>query len=373
MFKSTLDEERGHFTIKNFSNVDFKLPMIMTSPGALLDSLQKNSTSSFISTPVFQTFFSFESPASFFNDQRYLNSFSFPFSLSFESDIIRYSWLDWYSSRNSVITKAIDTSVFNLNAVKDYDFTFTNKPDLAVINRTDNFFLKYSMSRKLHVPGYYYTPYFLSKHLDWYSYNSLLLSFKTVGFSGKQSFNSFKSIVGISEISFKDLTQSNYSHSLNSLNSNFSTILSSNRGYFSVYSSFKNSTHVISLLFDILSKKDYLLKSFSDSSSFLQDAAISSSKPGTKTPLVQLVKLINNTDAGKIELINSTESSKFRSPKHILLSNLGITKKPALTSPYQPLKKGIVNMIRIQADKAVAMPTDTRIQILAVSKDIIHS
>lgn len=37
------------------------------------------------------------------------------------------------------------------------------------------------------------------------------------------------------------------------------------------------------------------------------------------------------------------------------------------------MRKGIVNMIRIQADKAVAMPTDTRLQILAVSKDIIHS
>jgi len=44
-----------------------------------------------------------------------------------------------------------------------------------------------------------------------------------------------------------------------------------------------------------------------------------------------------------------------------------------IKSAYQPLKKGISNMIRIQADKAVAMPTDTRLQILAVSKDIIHS
>lgn len=30
-------------------------------------------------------------------------------------------------------------------------------------------------------------------------------------------------------------------------------------------------------------------------------------------------------------------------------------------------------MIRIQADKAIAMPIETRLQILAVSKDIIHS
>ena len=37
------------------------------------------------------------------------------------------------------------------------------------------------------------------------------------------------------------------------------------------------------------------------------------------------------------------------------------------------MRKSISNMIRIQADKAVAMPVDTRIQLLTVSKDIIHS
>lgn len=51
----------------------------------------------------------------------------------------------------------------------------------------------------------------------------------------------------------------------------------------------------------------------------------------------------------------------------------GSTQTAPLISQYQPLRKGIVNMIRIQADKAIAMPTDTRLQILAVSKDIIHS
>ena len=42
-------------------------------------------------------------------------------------------------------------------------------------------------------------------------------------------------------------------------------------------------------------------------------------------------------------------------------------------SQYEPFRKGVSNMIRIQADKAVAMPVDTRLQILATSKDIIHS
>jgi hypothetical protein len=373
VFKSTLDEERGHFTIKNYSNIDFKLPMVMTNPGSLLDTLQKNSSSDFITMPLFQTFYSFESRTALLSDQRYLNSFSFPFGVGFESDIIRYSWFDWYSLRNSIITKAIDTSSFNLNAVRDYDYTFTSKPDLAIINKTDNFFLKYSLARKMYIPGYYYTPYFLNKHIDWYSYNSILLNFKSDKVKNSPSFLVFRNILGISAANFNDLVSCNISP-LNSFNSNFSSIFSSSRGYFSTYNSFKNQVHLVSLLFDILSKKDYLMKSFKSNVTSLKNASLISANPSVKSPIIQFVKLINNIDTSTVSGSPTSDSLGKPVPlKHSLLLKIGVCKQPVLTSQYQPLKKGVVNMIRIQADKAVAMPTDTRIQILAVSKDIIHS
>jgi|JI61114C2RNA_FD_contig_101_763272_length_828_multi_3_in_0_out_0_1 heme/copper-type cytochrome/quinol oxidase subunit 2 len=40
---------------------------------------------------------------------------------------------------------------------------------------------------------------------------------------------------------------------------------------------------------------------------------------------------------------------------------------------YKHMRKSMANMIRIQNDRAVAMPVDTRIQFITVSKDIIHS
>jgi hypothetical protein len=40
---------------------------------------------------------------------------------------------------------------------------------------------------------------------------------------------------------------------------------------------------------------------------------------------------------------------------------------------YRPMKKGIVNMIRLHATGAIAMPTEIRLHILASSKDVIHS
>jgi len=42
-------------------------------------------------------------------------------------------------------------------------------------------------------------------------------------------------------------------------------------------------------------------------------------------------------------------------------------------SNYKPLKRGIANMIRIHASGAIAMPTEVRLQILASSRDVIHS
>jgi len=40
---------------------------------------------------------------------------------------------------------------------------------------------------------------------------------------------------------------------------------------------------------------------------------------------------------------------------------------------YRPMRKGISNMIRLHATGAIAMPIEIRLQILASSKDVIHS
>jgi hypothetical protein len=40
---------------------------------------------------------------------------------------------------------------------------------------------------------------------------------------------------------------------------------------------------------------------------------------------------------------------------------------------YRPLKKGISNMLRLHGTGAIAMPVEMRLQILASSRDVIHS
>lgn len=42
-------------------------------------------------------------------------------------------------------------------------------------------------------------------------------------------------------------------------------------------------------------------------------------------------------------------------------------------NPHRPLRKGISNMIRLHATGALALPIEVRLQILASSRDVIHS
>jgi len=42
-------------------------------------------------------------------------------------------------------------------------------------------------------------------------------------------------------------------------------------------------------------------------------------------------------------------------------------------SQFRPLKKGISNMLRLHATGAIAMPVEIRLQVLASSRDVIHS
>ena len=56
-------------------------------------------------------------------------------------------------------------------------------------------------------------------------------------------------------------------------------------------------------------------------------------------------------------------------PKSVTMGNREDMRK----SQFKPLKKGISSMMRLQGSGAVAMPIEIRLQILASSKDVIHS
>lgn len=137
---------------------------------------------------------------------------------------------------------------------------------------------------------------------------------------------------------------------------NYSTMFTNTKLYTTTLSGYNNSLDVISLLNDLFSKKNFLLKSI-----------ISYNTSTSRSELVF-----------KVLYICKNTSNLFTYKPFTTLSRVHFFKPQAseclkLKSTYKPLRKGLINMIRIHSDKAVAFPTDTRVQILAVSKDIIHS
>jgi len=332
VFKSTIEEERSSFFFKNYSNLDFKLPIVMQKVPALLNSLQKNTTGNFFDLLAIQKFDKITSFKTLPNVWSVF-TFDFPFSLGFESDIIRYSWFDWYSVRSSVVTKSMDTSVFNLHGIKDYDYSFTNNGDMQLTNRTDNFFLKY-LSFKFYNSN---------------SFSVFLKKNPTVGLKFTKPMSTFT-----------DLT---------------STTRPSTKIFIGSLNIAQNQTDTFTNILDILTKKEYIIKSISMDNFQIETNKkyLVNSQPSLNNPIVLTLKTIyNSSDFGSKKTIN-TNKIFFQNYKKPLLGLENKNDTMLLKSQYQPLRKGIVNLIRIQADKAVAMPTDTRLQILAVSKDIIHS
>lgn len=171
VFKTTIEDARqdvdsAPLSTSNYSNlfVDSKVPSSL-SMLAKSDSV----STQFINRNFKLNYDSILGSVNAKDTDSLLNYFllPFPFSLSSESDVSRYTWFDWYSLQSSRVTKAIDTSVFNLHGSKQYNFTFTKDPKAALINKIDNFFIKYTHARKLYLPINLVTPYFYSKYRDW--------------------------------------------------------------------------------------------------------------------------------------------------------------------------------------------------------------
>lgn len=95
VFKSTLEEERSSFFFKNYSNTDYLQPIVGSPTPVLFTQLSKTSASSHNFSLVPQRFSKLgptKAPDLFSNFNVF--TYNFPFSVSFESDIIRYSWFD---------------------------------------------------------------------------------------------------------------------------------------------------------------------------------------------------------------------------------------------------------------------------------------
>jgi hypothetical protein len=86
-----------------------------------------------------------------------------------------------------------------------------------------------------------------------------------------------------------------------------------------------------------------------------------------------------HTFLSKLNLANIPLNLDFFN-KYLLLYLFGASNNSSSTNnydiyknQYRPMKKGVSNMVKLHATGAIAMPIETRLHLLASSKDVIHS
>jgi hypothetical protein len=187
----------------------------------------------------------------------------------------------------------------------------------------------------------------------------------------------------------------------------YSNVNSPARSSWRPLSGFEFFSYSENIILDILSKREYLFRNLYNSLGYktiLPDYFISS----PNNPLLrELQSLPNSIDPINIsaessrELFYTNYSNLNLSIIRDLLSNLDKLNTPFNLSiinnslftyllgnsslfnfyntnelyknQYRPLKKGVSNMVKLHATGAIAMPIETRLHLLASSKDVIHS
>ena len=379
VFKPIYDDSRSSLTLEHLNSLLIKTSVnFFQEIPKVSNFLKLGSSATVFSTPYLIHKKKFELFSNLFD----LNNFTYitlPFDIAKESDVMRGVWMDWYSPRTLILAKAIDLAQFGLYGAKLHSYNFTNPQTFTKLNQFETFFNKYLYSRKFYLPYIINFPFFY--------------------------FNFYKKRFAYTDITAADVSYLVYTHNLNFITLKSFLELFSNLNtffyfidfeflwrfnlYWSSYRSFiqfgdmnlmtpYNKITLTTRFLDTLTRRNFMFNSFflyTPKNWFFWDDLLlhrfvilkdffyvdSWAKP---KPLNLPNKLTGGISSPALNFLDTTLELPNLFWKDVRLSQ---------TSQYQPFKKGVANMIRIQADKAVGMPTDVRLQILAVSKDIIHS
>lgn len=395
VFRSAFDEGRSNVNFKDFSKSNNNLPFLTNNLPNFKKLLHKNNTN-FVDTNLYFSKYKVN-----LNNNPITNvtgnyfTYEFPFFVAFENDSIRYAWMDWFSMSNKRVAKALDTAGYNLYGSKSiknsFDFSSSNSED---VNKTENYLAKLSHARKVYLPSWTFSLYWLSKSKMWSSNSSTTSLLKE--FSDKKS--------NLGKLQFMmDYSKWFYgSNNSSKTKSNYfaggsSSSLVPSRNYWRTTNSYSSFNYYVSSTLDILIKREFLIrKLISFNNSLLEVPKSFIANPTNpvimdlKSDLIPNSSVESSTEDFKNKSLRFVNKLNYSKPygnifsndftnlfKGFLKTNLswGDSQDTSILkrSQYKQMRKSISNMIRIQADKAVAMPTDTRIQILTVSKDIIHS
>ena len=403
VYKARFDELRANINFSDFTNSFSAYPFLIESKTPYESILKKNKESFYnvnFYNKTFENNYSellsvFLSLNTSFTD--------IPFLLSMKSDAARYLWFDWQSRWSSIEVQPSSIAKYSLAGLpyssKKFEYSTTLGDELS---DSENYLTKISRIRKNYMPNWAYSTYFYSKITNWFFYKNSLVFFSELDTKNTKMLLKLSSFYWESHSVNLANQFSNSSPSYSGLNRGNTITWSPINGIASYYYS-------TSILTDILTKREYLYRDFyknktnsmsipksltvTANNSLLTEikSAYSFIDPTTYSSEVTRELLYQNNSflhysflRDFLKLSNSVFHNvplNFSVLNNYFVHLFGYTENygkvegnsELYKSQYRPMRKGITNMIRLQATNAIAMPTEIRLHILASSKDVIHS
>ena len=370
VFRARFDENRAHVNVAFFNQSLAAIPFIADKKLSYEQLGKKNI--------IAYSHFNLFKPQIINTSQSYLAFsgalnyyfFEFPLWLSLKSDAARYFWFDWYAKWDMLDVQPASHAKYGL-----YGLPFFSKNSSYTTTLSDNiqdsemYFSRINQIRKNYITSFSQTPYFIYYNTYWNCISTNLL------------YINYKNKTNAVFYWLVDLKNSNNAPYNNSFSSSISNITSFNKNMWRPLASTQAQYYITAKLTDILVAREYLLRYLLVSTNCninVPAVYLASSVNPITSALNGLIFYKNNLNTLSIDsynafltqtLLNSSVwSNKF-------YTHLYKTNSPALLykTQYLPMRKGVSNMIRLHATGAIAMPTETRLQILASSKDVIHS
>jgi hypothetical protein len=399
VFKARFEDGRSHTSLDQFSGLYPKQTFLTTYrvPYETLLGKTKNS--------FFNVNFYAPKPIKIFNKFSSISSsnnyhfFDFPFLLSAKSDMSRYLWFDWFSKWGLVEVQPSSVSRYSTLGVpylkKPFDYNVENGESL---NEVETYLTRISRTRKNYLTNWNYSPFMYLRPSST-KVDNLSFLFKTL----KQNHYSL-----LRTLFLKGHNYENCIFFLSELEQKFTPSFSGLNTYIKPSSkslaSAQSYYYTLSTLVDFLTKREMLYRQYLE----LNNNLIHLPKEITANPTNPLINEVKNTFNFNDPLIVSSEYSR-----EVFITSLDLfklilsTDSPFISkiinqnafftnlwwfyslslknstvgekfnglwkNPNRPLRKGISNMLRLHSTGAIALPIELRLQILASSRDVIHS
>ena len=403
VFKARLDESRANVQADSFADLFLRQPFLSDKKIPYLQLLGKN-RNSFFETPLFNsTAFEAYNVTAPLSLSLNIPAYAFPFLVAKTSDTSRFTWIDWFSKWKYIEVQPSSVSRYSTLGVpylrKPFDFNSTTGDKYQ---DTELYFTRIARSRRNYLTNWSYSPYMYNRSYIW----NAVSKFDSSLYTNHNSVSAAKVI--LKEMSWYWLTPT---FGLNTLS--YQTFSSSGNDVYGKSTwrpraSIQSYYYNVAKLVDILSRREhmyrlYLSKSysvehlpqalcatpttplltelkssflFSDPASFgseyTRDFIYGSSHFVKSIYLQTLMRSIFELTGEVPANLNSLTRFAFF---YFLGADLNSNGKNSdlYKSQFRPLRKGISSMLRLHATGAVAMPIEIRLQVLASSRDVIHS